>query len=69
MSKKSLHTTNLMWGGRFSSQQDNFMEIINSSIDVDNRMAIQDIKGSIAHVKMLQYQTVVLSLIGVDTFS
>ncbi|MFL2802982.1 MAG: argininosuccinate lyase [Paracoccaceae bacterium] len=63
MSKKSLHTTNLMWGGRFSSQQDNFMEIINSSIDVDNRMAIQDIKGSIAHVKMLQYQKIIPSKI------
>ena len=35
---------------------DNIMEAINSSIDVDHRMVLQDIEGSIAHVKMLKFQ-------------
>ena len=56
MSDKSSHSTNLMWGGRFSSQQDNIMETINSSIEIDHRMAMQDIEGSLVHVKMLQFK-------------
>ncbi len=59
MSDKSSHNTNLMWGGRFSSQQDNIMEAINSSIEIDHRMALQDIEGSIVHVKMLQFQKII----------
>lgn len=59
MSKKKFHDTNLMWGGRFSSPQDNIMEAINSSIEVDHRMVIQDIEGSIAHVKMLKFQKII----------
>ena len=59
MSDKSSHNTNLMWGGRFSSKQDNIMETINSSIEIDHRMAIQDIEGSIVHVKMLQFQKII----------
>ena len=59
MSKKKSHDTNLMWGGRFSSPQDNIMEAINSSIEVDHRMVLQDIEGSIAHVKMLKFQKII----------
>ncbi len=59
MSNKSSHNTNLMWGGRFSSHQDKIMETINSSIEIDHRMAFQDIEGSIVHVKMLQYQKII----------
>ena len=59
MSKKSSHNTNLMWGGRFSSQQDNIMETINSSIEIDHRMAMQDIEGSLVHVKMLQFKKII----------
>ena len=59
MSNKKSHDTNLMWGGRFSSPQDNIMEAINSSIDVDHRMVLQDIEGSIAHVKMLKFQKII----------
>ena len=59
MSNKSSHNTNLMWGGRFSSQQDNIMETINSSIEIDHRMAMQDIEGSLVHVKMLQFQKII----------
>ncbi len=59
MSKKSSYLTNLMWGGRFSSKQGNIMEMINSSIEIDYRLAIQDIEGSIIHVKMLQNQKII----------
>ena len=41
MSKKKYHGINLIWGGRFSSPQDNIMEAINSSIEVDHRMVLQ----------------------------
>ena len=59
MSNKRSHDTNLMWGGRFSSPQDNIMEAINSSIEVDHRMVLQDIEGSIAHVNMLKFQKII----------
>jgi argininosuccinate lyase len=44
---------NKMWGGRFANSPDKIMEIINSSIHFDIRLALQDIQGSIAHAKML----------------
>ncbi len=50
MSKKSSHQ---MWGGRFDQAPDDIMVQINASIDVDKRLYKQDIRGSIAHVKML----------------
>ena len=42
-----------LWGGRFSSGPGAIMEEINASIDVDRRLARQDIQGSRAHVAML----------------
>jgi argininosuccinate lyase len=42
-----------MWGGRFSAGPSAVMEAINASIDIDQRMAEQDIAGSIAHAAML----------------
>ena len=45
--------TSAMWGGRFSSGQSDIMEAINASIDIDQRMAEQDIQGSLAHAAML----------------
>ncbi len=44
---------NSMWGGRFSASPSALMEEINASIDVDKRLAAQDIAGSRAHVDML----------------
>jgi argininosuccinate lyase len=44
---------NEMWGGRFSARPDQVMEAINASIDVDKRLAEQDIAGSKAHAAML----------------
>lgn len=42
-----------LWGGRFKGETSKLMDDFNSSIKVDVRMYEQDIKGSIAHAKML----------------
>lgn len=42
-----------MWGGRFAAQPSDIMQAINASIDIDQRMAREDIAGSIAHAAML----------------
>lgn len=42
-----------LWGGRFSKNTDSEVNDFNSSIRFDQRMYSQDIKGSIAHAKML----------------
>jgi argininosuccinate lyase len=42
-----------MWGGRFSARPHEVMEAINASIDVDRRLAEQDVAGSRAHAAML----------------
>ena len=59
MAKKLKKKINSMWGGRFSIQTSTIMEQINSSIAIDHRLAEQDIKGSIAHVKMLAHQKII----------
>lgn len=45
--------SNALWGGRFSGSPSEIMESINASIDIDQRMAFEDIAGSIAHARML----------------
>ncbi|HEY0145918.1 MAG TPA: argininosuccinate lyase, partial [Methylovirgula sp.] len=45
--------SNKMWGGRFADSPDAIMEEINASIDFDQKLAAQDIAGSLAHVAML----------------
>lgn len=42
-----------MWGGRFSAAPAEIMEQLNASIDFDQRLYRQDIRGSIAHATML----------------
>jgi argininosuccinate lyase len=42
-----------LWSGRFNLPTDKFVEEFNASIHFDKRFAEVDIKGSIAHVKML----------------
>jgi len=48
-----------MWGGRFAAGPDAVMEAINASIDFDKRLALQDIRGSRAHAKMLAQQGII----------
>lgn len=45
--------TNQQWGGRFSEPVDAFVARFTASVDFDQRMANQDIQGSIAHATML----------------
>ena len=45
--------SNKMWGGRFSDKSTDLLTKINSSIDIDKRLAFEDILGSKAHVEML----------------
>ena len=54
-------TSSAMWGGRFSAGPSAVMEAINASIDVDKRMADQDIDGSLAHSQMLAATGVISS--------
>ncbi len=42
-----------MWGGRFAATPTDIMEEINASLDIDRRMAAEDISGSRAHADML----------------
>ena len=43
-----------MWGGRFQEQTDAFVEAFTASVDFDQRLALVDIQGSVAHAKMLR---------------
>jgi argininosuccinate lyase len=45
--------SNKMWGGRFSEKSADLLTQLNSSIDIDKRLALEDILGSKAHVEML----------------
>jgi argininosuccinate lyase len=51
--------TNKMWGGRFGAGPDAVMEEINASISFDQRLFAQDIKGSLAHARMLAEQGII----------
>ncbi|WP_457551043.1 argininosuccinate lyase [Desulfobacula sp.] len=49
-----------LWGGRFSLGTDELVEEFNASIDVDKRLYTSDIEGSIAHVKMMANESIIL---------
>ena len=53
------NTSNKMWGGRFADGPDAIMQAINVSIGYDQRLAKQDIEGSLAHVAMLAAQSII----------
>ncbi|MFL0797450.1 MAG: argininosuccinate lyase [Cellvibrionaceae bacterium] len=46
--------TNQQWGGRFSEPTDAFVQRFTASVQFDQRMYAQDIRGSIAHATMLE---------------
>lgn len=48
-----------MWAGRFSEELNKEADDFNSSIAVDSRMYLQDIKGSVAHAEMLEKQNII----------
>ena len=45
-----------LWGGRFTKETDKLVYNLNASISFDQKFYAQDIRGSIAHVTMLQKQ-------------
>ena len=45
--------TSKLWGGRFSEATDAFVQRFTASVDFDQRMAGEDIEGSLAHAAML----------------
>ena len=45
--------TSKLWGGRFSEATDSFVQRFTASVSFDQRMAKQDIAGSLAHARML----------------
>lgn len=48
-----------LWDGRFAKGTDKLVEEFTSSIDVDKRLYSHDIKGSIAHSKMLAHESII----------
>ncbi|TWJ19045.1 argininosuccinate lyase [Geobacter argillaceus] len=48
-----------LWGGRFAQPTNKFVEEFTASIDFDKRLYHQDIRGSIAHARMLGKQGII----------
>jgi argininosuccinate lyase len=48
-----------VWGGRFADAPDRRLEVFNASIAFDVRMIREDIRGSIAHARMLGRQGII----------
>ena len=42
-----------LWGGRFTENVDELAQAFNASLPFDKRLAMEDLEGSLAHVKML----------------
>jgi argininosuccinate lyase len=48
-----------LWGGRFDKELDQKAAEFSASVDVDQRLALADIRGSIAHARMLGRQGII----------
>jgi len=48
-----------LWGGRFTQRTDKFVEEFTASIEFDKRLYHQDIRGSLAHARMLGRQGII----------
>jgi len=53
MAKKTKAKTRKPWSGRFTEKTDALVEQFTASVHVDKRLATYDVRGSIAHVRML----------------
>lgn len=56
---KEAFMSDKLWGGRFQKATDKKVDDFNSSIRFDKRMYRQDIRGSIAHARMLGAQGII----------
>ena len=52
------------WGGRFAKPTDPRMERFSASVHVDGVLWAQDVRGSIAHARMLARQGIISSTEG-----
>src|SRR3712207_544656 len=59
MSDGGNYTSGRMWGGRFGASPAEAFERLNASIPFDIRLAPYDIRGSVAHAKMLGAQGII----------
>jgi len=50
-----------LWGGRFNSPTNQFVEEFTASVEFDQRLALYDIEGSVAHTKMLSAAKIISS--------
>src|SRR6185437_7364884 len=48
-----------LWAGRFSQPTNELVDRLNASLPFDRRLAGQDIRGSIAHARMLARQKII----------
>jgi len=48
-----------LWGGRFTKAADKMVEGFTSSLSFDRRLYPQDVRGSVAHVRMLGRQGII----------
>ncbi len=48
-----------LWGGRFTKEENELVNSFNASLPFDRRFYRQDIRGSMAHVKMLKKQGII----------
>ena len=48
-----------LWGGRFQKETNHMVDDFHSSISFDKRLFAQDIRGSMAHAKMLCRQGII----------
>ena len=48
-----------LWGGRFDGRNEGWIDAFGASISFDQKMAQQDITGSLAHVKMLGHTGII----------
>jgi argininosuccinate lyase len=48
-----------LWAGRFLEATNTLVDAYTSSLDVDKRMAAEDVRGSIAHARMLAKQAII----------
>ncbi len=48
-----------LWAGRFIEATNPMVDAYTSSLDVDRRMAVEDVRGSIAHARMLAKQDII----------
>ena len=57
--KKNKKNINPIWGSNFNKQSNPLLEKINSSIDFDKRLALQDLKVSEVHSFMLKRKKII----------